>query len=318
VNGTSTLQHIIENRSSLLAELLRRQMIVRDYVRHVAGQYGTGLYLFGRPGTAKTHTVRAVLEELIREPYTYQRGHLTPMGLFELIASHPDDVIVLDDLGAVLKSDVALQILLSALEHPTSRDRSRVVKYRRQGREERAVFRGGIVCISNRELHDDELLGAFKSRVHVLNYDPADAQLGALMLDIADRGWHGGSGNTEIDPETARMVAHYLIGEMLRLACRFDLRLLVNKAFPDYQQWKDGEAESDWRDLITASIEEHLVAVRHPEESPVSREARKDEEHSILQEIIRDNPSRDDRVRAWIQRTGKSERAFYRRLAEIR
>jgi hypothetical protein len=313
------LQHIIDNRPSLLDELHRRQTIVRDYVRGVAGEYGTGLYLFGRPGTAKTHTVRAVLEELIREPYTYQRGHLTPMGLFELIATHADDVIVLDDLGAVLKSDVALQILLSALEHPTSRDRSRTVKYRRQGREERAVFRGGIVCISNRELHDDELLGAFKSRVHVLNYDPADAQLGALMLDIADRGWRGGpAGNAEIDAESARMVAHYLIGEMLRLACPFDLRLLVNKAFPDYQQWKDGEAESDWRDLITASIEEHLVAVRHSEESPVSREARKDEERSILQEIIRDNASRDERVRAWIQRTGKSERAFYRRLAEIR
>jgi hypothetical protein len=318
IDNCNSLQHIIDNRSSLLAELHKRQTIVRDYVRGVAGQYGTGLYLFGRPGTAKTYTVRAVLEEVIREPYTYQRGALTPMGLFELIASHADDVIVLDDVGAVLKNDVALQILLSALEHPTSRDRSRVVKYRRQGREERAVFRGGIVCISNRELHDDDLLGAFKSRVHVLNYDPADEQLGALMLGIADRGWPVGSGNPEIYPETARMVAHYLIGEMLRLGCPFDLRLLVNKALPDYQQWKDGEAESDWRDLITASIEEHLVAVRHSDESPLSREARKDEERSILQEIIRDNPSRVDRVRAWILRTGKSERAFYRRLAEIR
>src|SRR6516165_3053227 len=216
----ATLQYILDNRGALLAELHRRQAIVRDYVRGVGRQYATGLYLFGRPGTAKTHTVRAVL-----------------------------------------KSDVALQILLSALEHPTSRDRSRVVKYRRQGREERAVFRGGIICISNRELHGDELLGAFQSRVHTLNYDPTDAQLGALMLDIADRGWPCGSPNPEIGPEAARTVAHYLIGEMLRLSCPFDLRLLVNKAFPDYQQWKDGEAESDWRDLITASIEEHLVAV---------------------------------------------------------
>lgn len=313
-----TLQYIIDNRGGLRAELHRRQAIVRDYVRGVARQYATGLYLFGRPGTAKTHTVRAVLEQEIREIFTYQRGHLTPMGLFELIASHADEVIVLDDLGAVLKSDVALQILLSALEHPTSRDRSRVVKYRRQGREERAVFRGGIVCISNRELHDDELLGAFKSRVHTLNYDPTDAQLGALMLDIADRGWPCGSANPEVTPESARMVAHYLIGEMLRLSCRFDLRLLVNKAFPDYQQWKDGEAESDWRDLITASIEEHLVAVRHAEEPPVSREERKSEEHSILQEIMRLHPSREERVRVWIERTGKSERAFYRRLAEMR
>jgi hypothetical protein len=318
VDAKGTLNYMMDNRSGLLAELHRRQAIVRDYVRGVARQYATGLYLFGRPGTAKTHTVRAVLEQEVREIFTYQRGHITPMGLFELIASHADDVIVLDDLGAVLKSDVAVQILLSALEHPTSRDRSRVVKYRRQGREERAVFRGGIVCISNRELHDDELLGAFKSRVHTLNYDPTDAQLGALMLDLADRGWPCGSVNPEIGPDAARTVAHYLIGEMLRLSCPFDLRLLVNKAFPDYQQWKDGEAESDWRDLITASIEEHLVAVRHAEESPVSREQRKSEEHSILQEIIRDNASRDERVRAWIERTGKSEPAFYRRLAEMR
>ncbi len=138
------------------------------------------------------------------------------------------------------------------------------------------------------------------------------------MLDIADRGWPSGSGNPEINPESAHTVTHYLIGEMLRLACPFDLRLLVNKAFPDYQQWKDGEAESDWRDLITASIEQHLVAVRHFPEQPVSREARKDEEHAIVQEIVQNHPCRDERVRVWMERTGKSERAFYRRLAEMR
>ena len=312
-----TLQHIIGNRAALLAELNRRQGIVRDYVRGVARQYATGLYLFGRPGTAKTHTVRAMLEKEIRELYTYQRGHLTPMGLFELIAEHPDEVIVLDDLTAVLDSDVALQILLSALEHPApgDRTRSRVVKYKRQGHEERVSFRGGIVCISNRELHDDELLGAFKSRVHTLNYDPSDAQLGALMLGLAELGWPN-TGRPEISAEEAFAVAHFLIGEMLRLGCRFDLRLFVNKALPDYQQWKDDEAESDWRDLVTASIEEHLVSVRHADERP-SRAERKQDEHDLLREILGEHESREERVLAWTKRTGKSERAFYRRLAEV-
>ena len=119
-----TLQHVVDNRSALVAELNRRQGIVRDYVRAVARQYATGLYLFGRPGTAKTHTVRALLEREIREPYTYQRGTLTPMGTIRLNAEHPDDVIVLDDLTAVLDSDVALQLLLSALEHPAPGDRT--------------------------------------------------------------------------------------------------------------------------------------------------------------------------------------------------
>ena len=312
------LQHIIENRISLRAELHERQAILRDYVRGVAGGYATGLYLFGKPGTAKSHTVRAVLDNEIRELYTIQRGHLTPLGLFELIANHPDEVIVLDDISVIFRSDVSMQILLAALEHPTSSDRTRVVKYGRQGRAERVAFQGGIIAISNRELHDTELHEAFKSRVHVLNYDPSDEQLGALMLDIADRGWPEGSDNPEISPEAARTVAHYLIGEMLRLECPFDVRLLCNKALPDYQQWKDGEAESDWRDLISASIEEHLVAVRHCEETPVSREARKEEDRSILQQILRENPNRDERVRAWKARTGKSERAFYRRLAEMK
>lgn len=312
-----TLQHIVDNRADLLAELKRRQGIVRDYVRAVARQYATGLYLFGRPGTAKTHTVRAVLEKEIREPYIYQRGHLTAVGLFELIAEHPDDVIVLDDLTAVLDSDVALQILLSALEHPApgDRTRSRVVKYRRKGQEDRVTFRGGIICISNRELHDGELLGAFKSRVHTLNYDPSDAQLGALMLGMAELGWPL-SGEPEISPEEARLVAHFLIGEMLRLSCRFDLRLFVNKALPDFQQWKDDETESDWRDLVTASIEEHLVAVRHSDGRP-SRAERKQEEHVLLRDILREHEDRQERVRVWTERTGKSERAFYRRLAEM-
>ena len=58
----------------------RRQAIVRDYIRGVARQYATGLYLFGRPGTAKTHTVKAVLDGEIREPYTYQQHYDSFMG----------------------------------------------------------------------------------------------------------------------------------------------------------------------------------------------------------------------------------------------
>jgi hypothetical protein len=102
---------------------------------------------------------------------------------------------------------------------------------------------------------------------------------------------------------------------MLQLGCRFDLRLFFNKALPDYQQWKDDETESDWRDLVTASIEKHLVAARHPDERP-SRAERK-EEHALLREILREHKSREERVRVWAERTRKSERAFYRRLAEL-
>src|SRR5262249_47423412 len=140
--------------------------------------------------------------------------------------------------------------------------------------------------------------------------DPSDAQLGALILTAA------GNGIRHVGPEDALEVARFVIGEMLRLQCRFDLRLFFNKALPDYVQWKDGEAESDWRDLVTASIEEHLVPVRHPG-GRQSRADWKEAEHALVREILKSHESREDRVRVWTERTGKSERAFYRRLAEL-
>lgn len=311
--GSSTcLQHILDNKAALLADLRQRQGVVRDYVRGVAGHYSTGLYLFGSPGTAKTFLVKSVLDQEPKASCCYQRGHLTPMGLFELLAQNADGVIVLVDLFTIFRNDVALQILLSALEPPARNDRtrSRVVRYRKMGSEEQVFFRVGIICITNRVLHDDALLAAFQSRVKTLNYNPSDAQLGALMLDIAERGRLG------VKPEEALAVARFVIDEMVRRSCRFDLRLFFNKALPDYVQWKDKKTESDWRDLVTASIEQHLTAVRH-HCGRLSRADRKLAEQELVRQIVQENETRLERVRAWTARTGKSPRAFDRRLAEI-
>jgi hypothetical protein len=151
------------------------------------------------------------------EAYQYRRGHLTPIGLFELLAEHPEALIVLDDLVNIFKSDVALQILLSALEHPTTPDRTRMVQYQRKGEKQSVAFRGGIICITNRELHDRELLGAFKSRVQVMNYNPSDAQIGAHMLASAELGWPAESTSPTIPPDETKQVARHVIAEMVRL-----------------------------------------------------------------------------------------------------
>ena len=81
------------------------------------------------------------------------------------------------------------------------------------------MFRGGIASISNMGLHDDELLGNFKSRVHTVIYDLTDSQLGVPMLQRADPCRPFRSSNLEIDPESAHNVGHYLIGELPRLSC---------------------------------------------------------------------------------------------------
>ena len=308
---------ILAFATTLLADLARRLAVARDYIRGVARQYATGLYLFGRPGAGKTRTVQDVLEREIGELYCYQRGHLTPVGLFELLADHPDEVIVLDDLVTIFKSDMALQILLSALEHPApgNRTRTRVLTYRRMGEEVRVPFRGGVICIANRELHDDDMLGAFKSRVHALYYDPSDGQLSAaLMLYIADKGWP--AGRPSIPPAKCVEVARFVIGEMLRLGCRFDLRFVRQTRLPDYWKWKDGATESG---SARPGDGRHRAAPDRGAafDGQLTREERKQEEYAVLREILRAHPSREERVRAWTSRTGKSERAYYRRLGEM-
>ncbi len=54
-----------------------------------------------------------------------------------------------------------------------------------------------------------------------------------------------------------------------------------------------------------------------PDERP-SREETKQDEHALVREILVEHETRDEQVRAWTERTGKSERAFYRRWAEMR
>jgi hypothetical protein len=96
-----------------LQELQQRLTVVRDRVRGVARRHCTGFYLFGRPGTSKTHTVRTTLDEL-NIPYEYHSGHLTPLGLFDLLAEHHDSVIVLDDVSEAQKSERAYSTPLPA------------------------------------------------------------------------------------------------------------------------------------------------------------------------------------------------------------
>ena len=225
-----------------LAELERRLAVVRDRVQGVARGHHTGFYLFGRPGVSKTYTVRTTLDGL-GVPFAYHAGHLTPVGLFELLEENPDRVLVLDDVGHLLGQQVGLQLLLAALGNQPDGGGERVVRYRRQGRDATVRFTGGIVMVSNLELHDTPVLEALKSRVHVLRYDPTDEQVAALMRRIASKGWPASA--PRVPAVECLEVAEFLVGESRRLAVRLDLRLLVDKSFPDYLQWREGHAETN-------------------------------------------------------------------------
>src|SRR3954464_11721428 len=172
-----------------LEELLTQQKIIKDRVRGVVHGQSNGMYIHGRAGTSKTYMVRSTLETLAVN-YSYSNGHLTPIGLFDLIAEHQDRVIVLDDVSAIFNQPIALQLLLAALGNPHNGSKARLVRYK-TAKETRVVpFTGGLICISNLPLdgHHHEVLAALKDRAFVVNYEPTDEQIHALIGKLAGEG----------------------------------------------------------------------------------------------------------------------------------
>ncbi len=290
-----------------LDQLEQKLGVIRDRVRGVALRHHTGFYLYGRPGTSKTYTVLTTLD---REsiPHIYKTGHLTPIGLFNLLSEYPDSLIILDDMTQILSAPIAVQILLAALGNGPEGERS--VEYNRAGRREQTWFSGGVIMISNLELHGDARIDAIKSRVHSLNYDPTDEQITALILSLAEKGLRG------LSPAVSREVAHHVLAECQRLNYRPEVRLYVDKALPDFKLWEAGESETHWQDLVTTSIQERASELRH-EQKPVGRAGQIEAERAIAQQIKEKHATRDERLSAWRAQTGKSERAFYRRLQTV-
>ena len=298
-----------------LAELNERLALVRDRVRGVAKQGHAGFYIYGRPGTSKTYTVLKTLEEIGVKP-VYVHGHVTPIGLFEEFEKQPDGIFVLDDVGEIFKQPTAKSILLAALGAQPNGIRE--ISYKRQGKPAAKVnFRGGVIAISNLELHGDELISAIKSRVQTLNYNPTDEQISALMRLIASNGF--AVDGERMSPTECGKVVEFLLDRCKSLNTRPDVRMLVEKAFKDFILWKTGESETHWNDLINSALEDQLVALTHPVDQHVpTKHEEEAAELDKLEEIVKQFSTHEERLEAFMTATGKSKRTYQRRMRQLK
>lgn len=284
----------------LLHSFEQKQQVIRDRVASVVHRYHTAAYLVGRPGTSKTHTVREELEKL-EEPWVYQNARMTPMGLFEFIAEHPEHIIVLDDIASLFKNDQAVQILLAALDGKPGQPR--VVTYKSADVEQKILFSGAIIAISNVPLRSDPLARALGSRIVMLEHEPSDGEIAAFMRHLATDGFQDLSGDECVE------VAEFIISETREFNLRLDLRHLT-KAFQDFRQQKHGRSRTSWRDLVRTSLKKLAI-------EPITITTKKDEIELQRQKVRHAITKFPHDRHAQIAESGLKQSTFYNRLKEV-
>jgi hypothetical protein len=103
-------------------------------------------------------------------------------------------------------------------------------------------------------------------------------------------------------------VANLVIDEALAVSRNLDMRIMVN-SFSDQLQWEAGRTQTNWKELVTSRLEERVVPGKKE-----GWDARTEREREIVRSI-KDMP-RPERLARWVELTGLSEKALYRRLSE--
>lgn len=294
-------------------EVLKQKLVlIKDRVRGVLHGHANGVYLYGRPGTSKTHTVQTMLQEL-NVPHVPHNGHITPGGLFALLRDNPESIIVLDDVSCIFKEPLTLQYLLAALGTPPDGSRTRLVCQGTARGHQVARFSGGIIVITNLPLadHRSEVLAALKDRVHTVAYEPSDEEMAAFILEIASGSPRG------VLKDNALMVAQFLLQECKTAGVRSSMRLFLDRALTDFQQWAAGRSQCHWQDLIRSSVQEEVTSPQHPLQD-VSRKERLESERRLVLSICQEFPKAADRLKVWKEKTGGSKSPFYRHFQELK
>jgi hypothetical protein len=300
-----------------LERLDQKLQLVRDRTAAVALGYSNGLFLYGDGGVGKSYTVLQELERLKADCKLFN-SRMTGRGLYNALGRYPDSVHVLEDMEQVTRDRGAQGVLRSALwgqrREGDIGPQERLVTWTTYKLEHSFYFTGGIIMISNRPLADLPELNAVKTRIAVLHLQASDPELRALMRRVALRGFvHEGR---RLDAEECQEVCEFIIDQSLSLHRSLDMRLLVN-SLQDYLQWQEGDAGCHWHDLVTARLRERPPAAFRKDLVVGGRGSLKEKELEVAREIAAATTDRQERLRQWQQRTGKSQATLYRRLAEL-
>ena len=285
--------------------------LVKDYTKGVALGFSNGFFLYGVGGIAKSYTVLGELQRLAVD-FKLFNSRMSGRGLFEALGEYPNAVHVLEDMERVVKDKDAQGIIRSACWAQKGEDgrQKRTVTWATARGVESIVFQGGLIMLSNRRLDDLPELRAIKTRISHLHLEVTDQEIAAQMRRLAHNGYqHDGK---EMSPDECETVCDFVILESQYKLCHLDMRLLDN-AFRDYLQWREGHSASHWQTLVATRLDG-----RRDEFTISPRDRQQNEDLRALEAVLGQSPTTLAAQTEWCRLRGKSRASFfrYKRLLE--
>ena len=162
------------------------------------------LFIAGRGGIGKTHTVEKVLADLGLQDgrgYFKNTGSASAAGIYSLLFKYRDSVILFDDSDDALGDQEARNIFKAA----TDTKKTRKLVWNKMGKnvvdpdsmtDEEMLdqgliprffeFTGKIIFISNLPINKLDPDGAIRTRAYMIDINPTDVEVYAFMEKIAD------------------------------------------------------------------------------------------------------------------------------------
>ena len=307
VSGGADVVGLSDDDRAALDDLDRKAAVVRDRIRSVVLGLRSSSYLYGPGGAGKSYLVRSELSPLAGRVLFFN-SRMTGRALFDVLKNAADALHVVEDTEKLLDDLDAQGIIRAATGGEKGEDR--IITWSTVFGTERFRFRGGLIIVSNRPLAGRPVLDAIATRLNPIEWRPTDRELTALIRQIALGGFvHA---HNELTSGQCWEVADHLVACVRQEGRRLDLRLLFH-SFLDRIQWQRGETTSHWRELVASMVSQQP---RNGEES-LTRAARKSQEQGLITEICQGTDDRHEQIREWTEKTGKSDKAFYRRLREV-
>ena len=208
-------------KDTILLPVKERFDYIEDLVHMVAKKVQPSILLTGTSGVGKSFLVQKTLAAAGLEKdtdYMVCKGHSSPLGLYQMLHDHRDQMLVFDDCDSVFHDDISANLMKAALDSYDKRYVSwHSAKVEQLELDTCFEFTGQIIFVSNMQANKIDAAIRGRSFCYNIYLSPNEVHeyMGALLPDILPT----------VDLKLKREVWEYL-GKFKNEWDNFNLRIL--------------------------------------------------------------------------------------------